>query len=179
MRETFGAASRPFLSSPWPWVAWGIVLPAAALLTPAALAAAGPGGVLFLWSAAILTGGAVEGLTILRRRDREGSTPLASWVLRIQGNLSLVAVALSLFLLWAEAAWALPGVWLLLLGHSLYVLGGFALPPLRWTGLAYQIGGAAALVPGWDSLAAFALTTAAANLWAAAVIWRRRPRPAR
>ena len=57
-------------------------------------AGGGPAGVMGLWSGAILAGGAVEIGSYWRRRAA-GSTPLAAWTLRAQGNLSLVAVALS------------------------------------------------------------------------------------
>ncbi len=113
-------------------------------------------------------------------RRAPGRSPLASWALRTQGNLSLVAVALSLLLLWQDLAWALPGVWLLLLGHSFYVLGGIAFSPFRAYGLLYQVGGVAALWPGGAPLPVFALTTAAANLWMSYAVWReRRERQAR
>jgi hypothetical protein len=102
-----------------------------------------------------------------------GSTPLAAWVLRIQGNLSLVAVALSGLLIWQGAGWALPAVWLLLLGHSFYMLGGLAFEPFRTCGILYQLGGLAALWPG-AALPAFALATAVGNLWMGFSVWRDR-----
>lgn len=102
-------------------------------------------------------------------------------MLRIQGNLSLVALALSVLLVWQNLAWALPGLWLLLLGHSLYLLGGLAFPPMRTCGVVFQLGGALALWPGLDPLMAFAAATAAGNLWMALQVWRlgreRRPAP--
>jgi len=103
-----------------------------------------------------------------------GRSPLATWALRTQGNLSLVAVGLSVLLVWQDLAWALPGVWLLLLGHSFYVLGGIAFRPFRAYGLLYQVGGVAALWPGGAPLPVFALTTAAANLWMSYAVWRER-----
>lgn len=172
VRERFRAASRPFLSSPWTWLAWAVLLPGAAFATPALLRGFGPAGVLFGWSVVVLAGGAVEFLAI--RRAGAGGSPLASWVLRIQGNLSLVAVVLSLLLLWQEAAWALPGLWLLVLGHSLYMLGGLASPPLRLCGVLYQLGGVVALWPYGLPLLAFAVATAAGNLWMAVAVWRER-----
>jgi hypothetical protein len=174
VREHFRAASRPFLRSPWSWFAWAVLLPAAALLTPAALRAGGFSGVLFTWSGVILAGGAVEFVAIRRSGGIGAGTPLASWVLRIQGNLSLVAVLLSALLLWQDAAWALPGLWLLLLGHSFYMLGGLAFEPFRACGILYQLGGAAALWPGGLPLPVFALTTALGNLWMGIAIWRQR-----
>jgi hypothetical protein len=136
--------------------------------------AGGFAGGLFLWSAAILTGGAVEMVAILRARRGAPSTRLAGWVLGVQGNLSLVAVALSIFLLWQDLAWVLPGLWLLLLGHSFYMLGGLAFEPYRACGILYQLGGAAALWPDGKPLVAFAVATCAGNLWMAWGVWRER-----
>jgi hypothetical protein len=174
VRERFRAASRPFLRSPWSWFSWAVLLPAAAAATPGAWRAGGFSGVLFTWSAVILLGGAVEIVAIRRASGGGmgmGSTPLASWVLRIQGNLSLVAVALSALLIWQDVAWALPAVWLLLLGHSFYMLGGLAFEPFRTCGILYQLGGLAALWPG-AALPAFAVATALGNLWMGIAVWR-------
>ncbi len=171
VRDHFRAASRPFLRSPWSWFTWAVLLPAAALATPFAYRLGGPSGVLFAWSGTILLGGAVEILAI-RRSGREGGGTLAAWVLRLQGNLSLVALALSALLVWQDLAWALPGIWLLLLGHSFYMLGGLAFPPLRTCGVLYQLGGLAALWPAGAPLAVFALATAAGNLWMGIGVWR-------
>jgi hypothetical protein len=172
VEERFRRASGPYLRSPWSWLAWAVVLPAAALATPAMAGAGGPAAVLAGWSIAILLGGVVEVAAILRSGARAERTPLAAWVLRIQGNLSLVALALSVLLVWQDLAWALPGLWLLLLGHSLYLLGGLAFPPMRTCGVVFQIGGAAALWPHGDPLLAFAAATAAGNLWMAIQVWR-------
>jgi hypothetical protein len=178
-RDLFAAASRPFLASPWPWVGWAMLLPAAALATPGVLAAGGPGAVLGLWSLAILAGGAVELLGIWRGRRRHGSTPLAGWVLNVQGNLSLVALLLSLALLWHDLGRLLPGVWLLLLGHSFFQLGGLAFPPFRAYGLLYQLGGVVALWPvGVDPYLAFAAATLVANAWLALAVHRACRAPA-
>jgi hypothetical protein len=180
VREYFRAASRPFLRTPWSWLSWAVLLPAAALATPGALRTFGFVGVLFTWSAVILLGGGVEMAAIRRAGGGGGSsTPLASWVMRLQGNLSLVAVALSVLLVWRGEAWALPGVWLLLLGHSFYMLGGLSFPPFRTCGILYQLGGLAALWPGGAPLAVFAAATAAGNLWMGIAVWRerRQPRP--
>ena len=174
VRERFRAASRPFLRSPWSWLAWALVLPAAALATPFALQAGGFAYRLFLWSGAILLGGAVEMVGLLRSGGATGSTPLAGWVLHLQGNLSLIAVALSVFVLWQDLAWALPGLWLLLLGHSFYMLGGLAFPPMRTCGLIFQLGGAAALWPDGRPLVAFAVATLVGNLWMAWGVWQAR-----
>lgn len=192
VQELFKAASGPYLRSFWSWLAWALVLPAAALVTPLALARFGPAGTLLTWSAAILLGGAIE-LTAIRRAARRaaapagaeaaldrgveepaapGRSPLATWALRTQGNLSLVALALSALLLWQDLPWALPGLWLLLLGHSFYLLGGIAFPPFRTYGLLYQLGGVAALWPDGAPLPLFAATTAAANLWMSYAVWR-------
>jgi hypothetical protein len=191
VQELFRQASGPYLRSLWSWLAWALVLPAAALATPVVLARFGPAGALFTWSAAILLGGLVE-ITAIRRAARRdaaawdgtegraaparGRSPLATWALRTQGNLSLVGLVLSLLLLWQDAAWALPGLWLLLLGHSFYGLGGIAFPPFRAYGLLYQLGGIAALWPGGAPLPLFALATAVANLWMSWAVWRQERR---
>ena len=120
---------------------------------------------LFAWSAVILLGGAVEVAMIRRSGRKEMGSTLAAWVLRLQGNLSFVALALSALLVWQDLAWALPGLWLLLLGHSFYMLGGLAFPPFRACGLLYQLGGLIALWPGGNPLLAFAAATAVGNLW--------------
>jgi hypothetical protein len=172
VRDLFEAASRPFLRSPWSWFAWALILPAAAFATPFAFRAGGPTWVLFTWSGAILLGGLLEFLAIRRSGPGATSTPLASWALRVQGNLSLVALVLSVLLLWIEQPWALPGVWLLLLGHSFYALGGLAFPPFRGCGIIYQIGGLAALWPDGAPLLAFALAAALGNVWVGMGVWR-------
>lgn len=174
VRARFRHASAPFLRSPWSWLAWSLVLPAAAFATPYAAGLGGPAGVLLTWSVAILAGGAVEVGAILRAGGRAERTPLAAWVLRVQGNLSLAALALSVLLVWQDLSWALPGLWLLLLGHSLYLLGGLAFPPMRTCGVFFQAGGVAALWPGGSPLLAFAVATAAGNLWMALQVWRLR-----
>ncbi|HEX5758106.1 MAG TPA: hypothetical protein VF121_02830 [Thermoanaerobaculia bacterium] len=179
VRERFRGAGRPYLSSPWPWLAWAIALPAAALSTPAALGRGGGAAVLLLWSAAILLAGAVEvGGHLRARRLGRGGTPLAGWALSVQGNLSLVALALSALLVWQDLAWALPALWLLLLGHSLWLLGGLAFEPFRACGLLYQAAGLLALWPALPPLAVLAAATFAGNLWIASALWRE-GRPAR
>jgi hypothetical protein len=172
VRAQFSAAGGPYLRFPWSWLAWALLLPAAALLTPRLLAARGAAGVLFGWSAAILLGGAVEIIAIRRAARGVAGSSLASWTLRLQGNMSLVALALSAALVWSDAAWMLPGVWLLLLGHSFYALGGLSFAPFRLYGLLYEAGGLAALWPGGSPLWAFAVTTAVGNLWMAFAVWR-------
>ena len=186
VRQRFAAASRPYLHSPWSWLAWAILLPMAAFATKHVLWRAGPAGVLFVWSATIMLGGAVE-IGAIFRAGRAGNadnvgraslrasrTPLATWVLRLQGNLSFVALALSALCIWLDASWALPGIWLLLLGHSFYMLGGLAFPPFRTCGLIFQLGGLVALWPTLSPLPIFAIATAAGNLWMAWRIWRER-----
>ncbi|MFN7942421.1 MAG: hypothetical protein U0X73_12550 [Thermoanaerobaculia bacterium] len=163
--RAFRDASRAYLSSPVSWLVWALVLPATALSTATAYRLAAERGVLALWSVAILLGGAVEGALVLRGRRRFGGSRLASWAMSSQGNLSLVAVVLSGLLLWRGEAWMLPGLWLLLLGHSFFDLGGLAWRPLRVYGVIYQLGGALALLPEGRPLAIFAATTAIANLW--------------
>ncbi len=174
VRDRFERAGRPYLSSPWSWLAWAVILPATALVTPVVLDRYGRFGVLLLWSVAVLVGGAVEVSQIIRGRTRQGaSTPLAAWVLRIQGNLSLVGLALSVLLVARGLTWALPGLWLLILGHSFYVVGGLSFSPLRTSGLLYQAGGLLALWPGGNPLAVFAATVFVGNLWTAWGIRRR------
>lgn len=174
VKALFERASRPYLSSPVPWLAWAAILPAAALATPPAAAAASYAGVLGLWSAAIVLGGAIESLYLFRSRRRlGGSSALGSWAMTLQGNLSLVAVALSAVLVATDNSRFLPGLWLLLLGHSLFGLGGLAFRPQRTAGILYQLGGVAALVPGVPELWAFAAATAAGNLWIAFGLLRR------
>ena len=175
VRRLFAAASRPYLSAAFPWFFWSLVLPAAALAAARSRAGATLAGQLGLWSAAILAGGAVETFFLYRNRRRlGGASPLGSWAMTLQGNLSLVAVALSIALVAAGEARLLPGLWLLLLGHSLFALGGLAFPPQRSAGLIYQLGGAVALLPGVSGLALFAVTTALGNLWIGFGVLRRR-----
>ena len=121
-----------------------------------------------------MIGGVVEAVQILRGR-RQGNprqSSLARWVLRAQGNLSLVAVLVSVALLFQGMAWLLPGIWLLLLGHSLFSLGGLAAGSLRIGGLIYQLGGVLAIWPHGREMAIFAVATLAGNLWIAVSIWR-------
>lgn len=172
VRAEFERAGRPFLGSAATWLAWAVLLPTAALITRQMPAGAFV-PVLLIWSGAILAGGATEAIAIYRRSQRHAPTPLGSWVLRSQGNLSLVALALSALLIWLEATWAIPGAWLLVLGHSLYGLGGLAFTPFKLAGITYQLGGLAALWPYAPALEIFAATTAAANLWLAWSIYRR------
>lgn len=172
VRERFAAASRPFLSSPYTWFAWAVLLPAVALATPTLLQRFGPSGTLIAWSLAILAGGAVEMVNIRRSRRGGERGTLASWVLSVQGNLSLVALALSVLLVWLDLARVLPALWLLLLGHSFYMLGGLAFSPMKICGLIYQAGGAVALWPGFDPFVVFAAASAAGNLWMGVGVWR-------
>ncbi len=172
VRAEFRHASRPFLGSAATWLTWAIVLPAAALLTRR-LPADAYAAVLFTWSGAILLAGAVEAIAIFRRAQRQAPTPLGVWALRSQGNLSSVAIVLSILLVWQGLAWTLPGLWLLMLGHSFFVLGGLAFTPLRTTGRLYQLGGIVALLPVDMSLEAFAVTAALANLWMAWSVHRQ------
>jgi hypothetical protein len=174
IRELFAEASRPYLRTPWSWLAWALILPVAAFATPYALARFGPAGILFAWSGSILAGGAVELTGIWKAGKGLGSSPLASWAFRAQGNLSLVALVLSVLMIWLDLPWALPGIWLLLLGHSFYILGGLSFEPFRLYGLTYQAGGVAALALGRYALAIFALATFCGNLWMAWSVWRHR-----
>jgi hypothetical protein len=127
-----------------------------------------------LWSVAILVGGLVEWGAAMRHGGSGGAGGLARWVLRGQGNLSLVAMALSLALFWEGLVWLLPAVWLLLLGHSFFFVGGLTFKPLKVSGLLYQAGGLVALWPAGHPLLVFAVTTLVANLWMAWSVARRR-----
>ena len=163
VQRHFEAARKPYMASPIPWLVWAIVLPGAALGTPVVDEAFGPAGVLMLWSVAVLVGGVVEGSLILRRR-RGAATQLGGWVMRLQGNQSMIGIALSIFLLWNDLPGGLPGLWLLLIGYSFFVLGGLAFRPMRQAGIIYEIGGLLALWPGINALVVFAVATALGNL---------------
>lgn len=172
VRRAFGAAARPYLSSPWVWLAWAVLLPAAALSTEPVAERYGASGVLLLWSFTILAGGLSEWVGMRRRGAFRRPSELARWALRGQGNLSLVGVVLSVLLLWIGYPAALAGVWLLLLGHSFFTLGGLSSRPMRSAGLIFQLGGAVALWPTPPALPVFAVTAAAGCLWLAVGQWR-------
>ena len=174
VQARFEKASTGYLRSPWSWWSWSLILPIAALIGREVYAVAGARAVLFVWSFFILCGGLVEGVILLSGNSKEARTPLAGWVLRTQGNLSLVAAALSVLLIWQDLAEFVPALWLLLVGHSFYVIGKLSFPPLRTAGLLFQAGGAAALVPMVDSLAAFALCAFAGCFWIGVGVFRRR-----
>lgn len=177
VRELFSQAARPFVAFPWSWVAWAFVLPAAALLTRPVAGVRGAPGVLLLWSGAVLVGSVVEALGIRRGLAEHGRSALGRWVLRLQGNLSLVALALSVTAVVADQAALLPGIWLLLLGHSFYAVGGLAFPPFRPFGVAWQLAGVLALWPQLiDPLRVLAGITFAGNLWMAWQVWKGGPR---
>ena len=173
VQRHFETAAGPYLASPWSWLAWSLILPVAALLTPRFLETWSLLGVLFLWTAAVVLGGVIEAFQIMKGRRQGGTTTLATWVLRAQGNLSLVALVLSVVALWQGIAWALPGLWLLLLGHSLFTLGGLASSAMRTAGRLYQLGGLLALLPHGQGLVCFSAATFLGNLWIAVSIWRR------
>ena len=173
VRQHFETAAGPYLARPWSWLVWSLILPAAALLTPVVLETWNWLGVLFFWSACVILGGAFEAFQIMKGRREGGTTTLATWVLRAQGNLSLVALLLSIVALWQGLAWTLPGLWLLLLGHSLFTLGGLASHAMRTAGRLYQVGGLLALLPHGQGLHCFAAATFLGNLWIALSIWRR------
>ena len=175
VQQRFAEARRPYLNSPIPWLVWAIVLPGAALATSFVGARYAAPGVLMLWSLAVLIGGVVEGSIIMRRRH-SGTTPLAAWVLRLQGNQSLIGLALSVFLIWQDLPQAIPAIWLLLIGHSFFLLGGLAFPAMRQAGVIYELGGLLALWPGPASLIVFAVATALGNLRVAAALMREADR---
>lgn len=177
VQQRFAEARRPYLNSPIPWLVWAIVLPGAALATSFVGARYAAPGVLMLWSLAVLIGGVVEGSIIMRRR-RSGTTPLAAWVLRLQGNQSLIGLALSVFLIWQDLPQAIPAIWLLLIGHSFFLLGGLAFPAMRQAGVIYELGGLLALWPGPASLIVFAVATALGNLRVAVALMREADRDA-
>ena len=168
VRASFRAAARPYVRAPWSWLAWGLVLPTAALATPRVAALWDIPGAFGLWTAAIVLAGVIEMWAI--RRGGGGRSPLAVWAMRSQANLSLIGVALSLVLAWERAAWALPGLWLLILGHSFVSLGGLSFTALKRYGAVYQLGGLTALILARSSLEVFAVTTAVANLGLALVL---------
>ena len=173
-RSLFRAASGPFLASPLPWFGWALIFPTAALLTPSVAEVFSWPGVILLWSFSILTGGAFELFAVRSRGGLSASSALASWAFRVQANLSLIGVVLSfLCILWGRPG-ALPAVWLLVLGHSLFMLGGLAFAPLRRAGLVYQLGAILSLLPWVDPLQVLAATTLVANTWVGISIWRRR-----
>ena len=105
-------------------------------------------------------------------RKRASHSEISGWVFKAQGNISLIAIALTVVVMVNEAYRYLPGVWLLLIGHSFFAMGGLASPALRRSGLLYQAGGLIALLPWLDSLIVFAVTTAAANLAVAVAMVR-------
>jgi hypothetical protein len=173
VQARFEEASVGYLRSPWSWWSWSLILPIAALVGRAIYPVAGARAVLFIWSFFILCGGLVEGAILLTGSSMAARTPLAGWVLRTQGNLSLVAVALSALLIWQNLATFVPALWLLLVGHSFYVIGKLSFPPLRTAGLIFQGGGVAALVPAVDSLAVFAVCAFAGCFWIGLGVLRR------
>lgn len=177
VRRRFRKASTPFLSSPLPWLGWAVVLPGAALLTPTVFGMFQERGALILWSGSILVGGLIEGV-VMRSRQISSSSTLARWAFRGQANLSLVAVALSWLFVLVNRYDLLPTVWLLLLGHSLLLLGGLSGTALRRAGVIYQLGGFASLLPGVPALAAFAVATCLGNLSVATALWRAGRQPA-
>lgn len=153
---------------------WAVLLPLAALWTRPVAERDGARGVVVLWSTVILVGGVLEGFFFLKSRDRRRPGDLARWVLQAQGNLSLVGVALSGVFLWLGTPEFLPGLWLLLMGHSFHSHGRLALAELRISGWIFQLGGVVALFPQVDPLWTLAVTAAVANLWTAYAVWRRR-----
>lgn len=163
VREIFSGAAAPFTRSPWSWAAWALLLPTVALATPTILSRYGPLAVVVAWCSIIILGGVVE-TWILRRGAAAPRTTVAGWVLRSQANLSFIAVAISAVLIWYQQPALLPGVWLLVLGHSFLVLGGLAFRPFRRTGWIYQLAGLGALWPSQDGLLWFAAATALGNL---------------
>ena len=173
VQDQFALAAEPYLSSPLSWFAWALVLPVGALVTDSALSTHGVVGAFLVWFVVVLVGGGIEGVGIRRGRKQFGTTALGGWVMRAQGNLSLVAVLLSAALLVSGSGRLVPGVWLLLLGHSFFSLGSLAFPPFRSYGSWYQLAGALALFPALvDPLLVFAGATFVGNLGVAVALWR-------
>jgi len=163
VRVIFARASAPFTRSPWSWWTWAALLPAVALATRPLLARYGPTGPILAWCSIIILGGIVE-MSVVKSAAGAQQTTLATWAVRSQANLSFVGVVISAALVWYGRAGALPGVWLLLLGHSFLLLGGLAYRPFRRAGWIYQLAGLGALLPGQDGLVWFAAATALGNL---------------
>lgn len=163
VRTLFAGAAAPFTRSPWSWFTWAVLLPLAALATAPVFGRYGASGTILVWCSIILVGGLVE-MWVVRAGGAVERTTLADWVLRSQANLSFVAVVLSAVLIWYDRLAALPGLWLLILGHSFLVLGGLAFRPFRRAGWIYQLAGLAALWPGQDGLLWLAAATALGNL---------------
>ena len=130
VQARFEKAAGGYLRSPWSWWAWSVLLPLAALVGREIHPYGGGRAVLIVWSFFILCGGLIEGAIILVGGKATARTPLAGWVLRAQGNLSLVAVALSALLLWQGLPALVPPVWLLLIGHSFYSIGKLSFQPM-------------------------------------------------
>jgi hypothetical protein len=173
VQDQFAAAAAPYLAFPWSWLGWSLLLPTGAILTPTVEHWQGRLGVLALWFGVVLLGGLVEGIGISRGRRRFGGSALGSWVMRAQGNLSLVAVLVSTALVFQGSPTLVPGVWLLLLGHSFFSLGGLAFPPFRAYAIGYQVAGGLALWPMLaDPLWVFAVATFFGNIGIAIVLWR-------
>ncbi len=163
VRALFARAASPFTRSPWSWWTWAVLLPAVALSTRPLVERHGPPLAIIGWCTVIVIGGAVE-MWVARAAAGAERTTLATWVLRSQANLSFVAVVLSGLLIWFGRFGAIPGLWLLVLGHSFLVLGGLAFRPFRRTGFLYQLAGLGALWPGQDGLIWFAVATGLGNL---------------
>lgn len=172
VKRRFAAASRPFFSTPWSWVAWAVLLPLAALATPLAYAVRAESGVLLLWSLAIFAGGLAELFTVGRKGLFRRAPAIAGWAFRQQSNLSIAALVLSAGLLFAGDARLLPALWLLLLGHSLWGLGSLAFRPMAHAGLIFQAAGLAALWPTVPPLVALAAGTGVGCAWMALGVWR-------
>lgn len=176
VQGVFSGASRAYLATPVNWLAWSILLPGAALAHRALADRVDPPMLMLLWGGAFLAGGVVDSLAVFlarggRRRLRP--TPLVAWVFRMQINLSLMALLFSVGLYLAGAGWLIPALWLLLVGHSFYLLGGLSFRPFKIYGLLHQVGGVVALWPDAEPLVIFAGATGVANLWLAIRVWRR------
>ena len=82
-------------------------------------------------------------------------------------------MALSVVLVWKGLHGFLPAVWMLLVGHSFFVIGKLSFGPMRTAGLLLQAGGILALVPALDGFVVFAVCAFAACFWIGLGVRRR------
>ncbi len=139
VQHLFKNAAQPFLSTPWGWLGWSIILPSSLLLTPVVNLKSGLRGIILLWSFSVLLGGIIE-ITAIRNSRYKNISNLSGWAYSIQGNLSLVGLALTSLLIFSSPR-IIPSLWLLIIGHSFYSLGSLADNILKYVGIYYQVMG--------------------------------------